>query len=79
MISLDLNLRIYLACGVTRMREGIPGFAMLVQQSLAEDPFRWQFPYLARHIEVPTEIRQPFQSLTRLRNSIRGRETVNGP
>ncbi len=49
---------------VTGMREGMSVLAMLVQQNLAEDPFRWQFQLLARHIEVPTlEIRQPFQSL----------------
>ena len=39
MITLDSSLRIYLACGVTDMRKGMTGLAMLVQQSLAEDPF----------------------------------------
>jgi len=39
MISLASALRIYLACGVTEMRKGMVGLAMLVQQSLAEDPF----------------------------------------
>ena len=39
MISLDSGLRIYLACGVTDMRKGMTGLAMLVQQSLLEDPF----------------------------------------
>jgi transposase len=39
MITLDSGLRIYLACGVTDMRKGMSGLAMLVQQSLAEDPF----------------------------------------
>ena len=39
MISLDSGVRIYLACGVTDMRKGMTGLAMLVQQSLAEDPF----------------------------------------
>ena len=39
MITLDSGLRIYLACGVTDMRKGMTGLAMLVQQSLAEDPF----------------------------------------
>jgi transposase len=29
----------YLACGVTDMRKGAVGLAMLVQQSLAENPF----------------------------------------
>ena len=39
MISLTSGLRIYLACGVTDMRKGMSGLAMLVQQGLAEDPF----------------------------------------
>ena len=39
MISLASGLRIYLACGLTDMRKGMAGLAMLVQQSLAEDPF----------------------------------------
>lgn len=39
MISLDSGVRIYLACGATDMRKGMAGLAMLVQQSLAEDPF----------------------------------------
>ena len=39
MITLAPGLRVYLACGVTDMRKGMTGLAMLVQQSLAEDPF----------------------------------------
>jgi len=39
MISLTSGLRIYLACGVTDMRKGMSGLAMLVQQGLAENPF----------------------------------------
>ena len=39
MIALSPALRVYLACGVTDMRKGMVGLAMLVQQSLAEDPF----------------------------------------
>ncbi len=39
MIALATGLRVYLACGVTDMREGMTGLAMLVQQTLAEDPF----------------------------------------
>src|SRR3954462_2879810 len=35
-----LGLRSYLACGVTDMRKGMTGLAVLVQQSLAYDPFR---------------------------------------
>ena len=39
MIAPPAGLRIYLACGVTDMRKGMAGLAMLVQQGLAEDPF----------------------------------------
>ncbi len=39
MIALSPRARVYLACGVTDMRKGAVGLAMLVQQSLSEDPF----------------------------------------
>ncbi len=39
MIALATGLRVYLACGITDMRKGMTGLAMLVQQTLAEDPF----------------------------------------
>lgn len=39
MITLAPGLRVYLACGVTGMRKGMIGLAMLVQQPLREDPF----------------------------------------
>jgi hypothetical protein len=39
MIALASGVRVYLACGVTDMRKGMTGLAMLVQQALAEDPF----------------------------------------
>ena len=39
MITLAPGLRVYLACGVTDMRKGMIGLAMLVQQSLADNPF----------------------------------------
>lgn len=39
MITLAPGLRVYLACGVTDTRKGAVGLAMLVQQTLAEDPF----------------------------------------
>ena len=39
MIAAPPGLRVYLACGVTDMRKGMAGLAMLVQQGLAEDPF----------------------------------------
>jgi transposase len=38
-IALASGLRVYLACGVTDMRKGMTGLAMLVQQTLAENPF----------------------------------------
>ena len=39
MIALASGLRVYLACGATDMRKGMVGLAMLVQQSMGEDPF----------------------------------------
>ena len=39
MITLAPGLRVYLACGVTDMRKGMVGLAMLAQQNLAENPF----------------------------------------
>ena len=39
MIALATGLRVYLVCGVTDMRKGMTGLAMLVQQTLEEDPF----------------------------------------
>lgn len=39
MIALAPGGRVYLACGVTDMRKGMVGLAMLVQQGLAADPF----------------------------------------
>jgi len=39
MITLASGLRVYLACGITDMRKGLTGLALLVQQALAEDPF----------------------------------------
>jgi transposase len=39
MIALSAGVRVYLACGVTDMRKGMTGLAMLVQQGLAADPF----------------------------------------
>jgi transposase len=38
-IALTSGVRVYLACGVTDMRKGMTGLAMLVQQGLAADPF----------------------------------------
>jgi transposase len=39
MIALSPGARVYLACGITDMRKGAVGLAMLVQQTLAENPF----------------------------------------
>ena len=39
MIALSSSARVYLACGVTDMRKGMVGLAMIVQHSLTEDPF----------------------------------------
>jgi transposase len=39
MIGPPAGVRVYLACGVTDMRKGMIGLAMLVQQGLADDPF----------------------------------------
>jgi transposase len=39
LIALPSGVRIYLACGVTNMRKGMVGLAILVQQGLGADPF----------------------------------------
>ena len=39
MIGPPPGTRVYLACGVTDLRKGFDGLAMLVQQQLREDPF----------------------------------------
>ena len=39
MIALASGVRVYLACGITDMRRGMTGLAMMVQQGLAADPF----------------------------------------
>jgi transposase len=39
MIALSASARVYLACGVTDMRKGMVGLAMIVQQTLTKDPF----------------------------------------
>ena len=39
MIGPPAGVRVYLACGVTDMRKGMIGLAMLVRQGLADDPF----------------------------------------
>ena len=38
MIGPPGNVRVYLACGVTDMRRGMPGLALLVQEGLKRDP-----------------------------------------
>ncbi len=42
MIGLPSGARIWLACGVTDLRNGFDGLAGLVQTQLAEDPFSGQ-------------------------------------
>ena len=42
MIALPPGVRIWLAAGVTDMRKGFDGLAMLVQQQLGKDPFGGQ-------------------------------------
>lgn len=39
MITVPAGVRIYLACGVTDMRKGMDGLAVLAQQVLKQDPF----------------------------------------
>jgi hypothetical protein len=48
MIALPPGVRVYLACGITDMRKGMVGLAMLVQQHLAEDPLQWCFVRISR-------------------------------
>ena len=39
MIAIPLGMRVYLAMGPTDMRKGFDGLSMLVQATLAQDPF----------------------------------------
>jgi transposase len=39
LIALPSGVRVYIACGVTDMRKGMVGLAMLVQQGFGADPF----------------------------------------
>lgn len=38
MIALPASARVWLACGATDMRRGMPGLALLVQEGLGRDP-----------------------------------------
>ncbi len=38
MIALPPGARVWLACGVTDMRRGMPGLALMVQEALGRDP-----------------------------------------
>ena len=38
MISIPAGGRVYLACGATDMRRGFDGLAVMVQETLAQDP-----------------------------------------
>jgi transposase len=42
MIAPPPNVRVWLAAGVTDMRKGFDGLAVLVQQHLGQDPFSGQ-------------------------------------
>ena len=42
MIAPPANVRVWLAAGLTDMRKGFDGLAMLVQQHLGKDPFSGQ-------------------------------------
>ena len=42
MIGLPNGARVWLACGITDLRNGFDGLAGLVQMKLAEDPFSGQ-------------------------------------
>ncbi len=42
MIGLPAGTRVWIACGVTDLRNGFDGLAALVQTQLAEDPFSGQ-------------------------------------
>ncbi len=42
MIGLPAGTRIWIACGLTDLRNGFDGLAALVQMQLAEDPFSGQ-------------------------------------
>ena len=48
MIALASGLRVYLACGVTDMRKGMTGLAMLVQQTLGRGSVRRRGVRLSR-------------------------------
>jgi len=38
MIALPASARVWLACGATDMRRGMPGLALMVQEGLGRDP-----------------------------------------
>ena len=43
MIALPAGARVWLAGGVTDMRKGMPGLALLVQEGLGRDPYAGDF------------------------------------
>ena len=43
MIALPPGARVWLANGVTDMRKGMPGLALLVQEGLGRDPYAGDF------------------------------------
>jgi len=55
MIAPPPNVRVWLAAGVTDMRKGFDGLAVLVQQHLGQDPFSGQlFAFRGRRGQRPT-------------------------
>ena len=54
MITPPSGTRVWLAAGVTDMRKGFDGLAMLVQEKLQRDPFGGQiFVFRGRRIREP--------------------------
>ena len=52
MINLPSGTRIWIACGVTDLRNGFDGLAGLIQTQLSEDPFSGQlFVFRGRRID----------------------------
>ncbi len=43
MIALPAGARVWLACGATDMRRGMPGLALMVQEALGRDPHAGDF------------------------------------
>ena len=55
MIAPPPSTRVWLAGGVTDMRKGFDGLAMLVQEKLKRDPFGGRYFRLPRAARLPTQ------------------------